>query len=490
LEGNELRVTGIASNAKSKEEGRQTAFENGMQEIKNFFATIGGQLPEVETQMTYEEPNRDGSVNVYRLLKVDLSGIEHKTFENKFTSRLGHEGGEAGSLRVVTVPPGAEIYLASDYVGKSNAQLSNVGEGSYEVLLKLQDYVPKTVSVTVSRGQSTIVQETLNPKEGALAISGTQGALASIEGIGKTTIPGRIGGLVVGKNYSIHIAKEGYLPQDRSIAIVDDFERSLNVVLDPLPAELSVLSDPDGADVLLNGASVGKTPLRSYKVQPGDVEVQIFLDGYIPQEINTSVEAEEKKLLPIFKLAPLSEQLKAEEEKSERQQNPAWRLYLGFGWSGAPLSVGCSNQTGQGNAYCEFFDVGFQRQIFSFLGVRIDYRRYLDGISNPQTATPTVEPDGVYSFSSNELTFRAPIYLASIFYLAPETGLSEGTVSVTGGNSTSVEQHFVGGAAGVEGQLHKALGGYFDVDYRHYSDAGGYSGKGSFQGSFGLRLGF
>ena len=109
------------------------------------------------------------------ILKVDLAGLDHASFQNKFSSRLGNQDGGSGSLRILTSPPGAEIHLDSDYVGKSNAELSNVGEGTYNLVLTLRNYRPQTTQVTIKKEQSSTVRVTLEQKLGSLKIEGTEG---------------------------------------------------------------------------------------------------------------------------------------------------------------------------------------------------------------------------------------------------------------------------------------------------------------------------
>jgi hypothetical protein len=74
IEGNNLYVVGIASNAPSVESGRKQAFENGKSEIINFtqISDLEGLL--IKTQMTYEE-ERNNKYNIYRLMYVDYEGI-------------------------------------------------------------------------------------------------------------------------------------------------------------------------------------------------------------------------------------------------------------------------------------------------------------------------------------------------------------------------------------------------------------------------------
>lgn len=72
VEWEDLFVVGVASRAKTVEEGRKEAFENGRQELMNFaqVTNLEARGLVIETQMTYEEPNADGTVTVYRLLRV------------------------------------------------------------------------------------------------------------------------------------------------------------------------------------------------------------------------------------------------------------------------------------------------------------------------------------------------------------------------------------------------------------------------------------
>ena len=72
IEGDDLYVVGVASNSKTVEEGRKQAFENAKLELMNFAQTTSLEARGlvIETQMTFEEPHSDGTVTVYRLLRV------------------------------------------------------------------------------------------------------------------------------------------------------------------------------------------------------------------------------------------------------------------------------------------------------------------------------------------------------------------------------------------------------------------------------------
>ena len=74
IEGNTLYAVGVTTNSRKLEEGRELAFQRGRFEVMNYaqIANLRGTGITLETQMTYEEQNRDGSYNVYRLLKTDV----------------------------------------------------------------------------------------------------------------------------------------------------------------------------------------------------------------------------------------------------------------------------------------------------------------------------------------------------------------------------------------------------------------------------------
>jgi len=77
VEGDDLFVVGVATKARSMEEGRKQAFEQGKIELMNYaqVTSLEAQGLVIETQMTYEEPNPDGTVTVYRLLRVPAAKL-------------------------------------------------------------------------------------------------------------------------------------------------------------------------------------------------------------------------------------------------------------------------------------------------------------------------------------------------------------------------------------------------------------------------------
>jgi hypothetical protein len=70
-----LYAIGVATNAPSSEAGRQAAFTNRLNEIRNYAQVDTLNNLQVETQMTFEQPQSDGRVSVWRLLRVSMDGL-------------------------------------------------------------------------------------------------------------------------------------------------------------------------------------------------------------------------------------------------------------------------------------------------------------------------------------------------------------------------------------------------------------------------------
>ena len=77
VEGDDLFVVGVASKASTAEAGRQQAFEHGKIELMNYaqVTSLEAQGLVIETQMTHEESNSDGTITVYRLLRVPATKL-------------------------------------------------------------------------------------------------------------------------------------------------------------------------------------------------------------------------------------------------------------------------------------------------------------------------------------------------------------------------------------------------------------------------------
>ena len=68
---------------------------------------------------------------------------------------------------------------------------------------------------------------------------------------------------------------------------IKEGETSVTVKMELPPYNVSVVTDPVGAEVFLNGKSVGKTPIQSLGIpSEGARKIRITHDGYLPSEFD------------------------------------------------------------------------------------------------------------------------------------------------------------------------------------------------------------
>jgi len=76
VEGEVVYGVGVALNKHSLDEARKAAFNAGVWEIASFTQTNNTTSLFIETQMTYEEQNKDGTYSVWRLVKVPIEMLK------------------------------------------------------------------------------------------------------------------------------------------------------------------------------------------------------------------------------------------------------------------------------------------------------------------------------------------------------------------------------------------------------------------------------
>ncbi|HEY5622541.1 MAG TPA: PEGA domain-containing protein [Gammaproteobacteria bacterium] len=108
---------------------------------------------------------------------------------------------------------------------------------------------------------------------------------------------------IVTGRHQIELTAERYLAEVRELEVVGGGERqSLAVALTPNWAPVSLTSDPPGAEVFVDGTSVGETPLVA-EVGAGERIVELRLSGYNAWADVISVFADQPQELPTIELS-------------------------------------------------------------------------------------------------------------------------------------------------------------------------------------------
>ncbi len=136
--------------------------------------------------------------------------------------------------------------------------------------------------------------------EGTLRVESTpSGAEVLVDGVNQGVAPLHVDGLDAGL-HQVVVRLAGYEEGRESIRVEGGEVRTLRLALEPLPfGTLRVESEPDGAQVLVDGMRRGATPLLLEKVAEGSRLVRVEQEGYEPVERRAEVKRLEETRLKV-----------------------------------------------------------------------------------------------------------------------------------------------------------------------------------------------
>lgn len=116
-----------------------------------------------------------------------------------------------------------------------------------------------------------------------------EGAMVTCDGILRDAAPVSIGELDPGDHLVI-VEKPGYLPGRRTVTLAAGQKAAVDVKLDPITGLILVRSTPIGADVKVDGADRGKTPLLLTDLPVGRYRVNVSAVGFVSKDVELTVE--------------------------------------------------------------------------------------------------------------------------------------------------------------------------------------------------------
>ena len=205
------------------------------------------------------------------------------------------------TLTVTSTPSGADIYVDNVRIGKTPLMDYKVDTGvrrekQVTVGLELSGYKYRVAKLMVKGGKKTpwdVRLENLIPRIATLTVTSTpSGASVYVDGalIGPTPLHDyKIDtGLAREKQVEVGLELSGYKYRVTKLMVKGGKKTPWDVRLEnliPRIATLTVTSTPSGASVYVDGALIGPTPLRNYKIDTGEqgekqVEIRLELSGY------------------------------------------------------------------------------------------------------------------------------------------------------------------------------------------------------------------
>lgn len=205
-----------------------------------------------------------------------------------------------------STPEGAQVFINGESKNKTPFKLTDLTPGkTYHVRMELDDHEPYDMVFNPLEGYNEPVYAKLAPLKGILLVtSEPDGAEITLNGYSLGETPRLISSLPTKDNYSLVLKKTGYL--DGKIEVRFNGRRPLvrNVKLILNSGVANIMSEPEGAEVILNGISRGITPVVVSEIPNGRMSLVLKKDGYktVSQEI--SINAGDKPNLH-YALEPL-----------------------------------------------------------------------------------------------------------------------------------------------------------------------------------------
>jgi hypothetical protein len=223
-------------------------------------------------------------------------------------SGCGEWGGAGGQIRILTDPAEAAISCNGIPQEASPAVLRRLPPGTYLVTASKPGYRTARRTVDLMANQRAAVELKLEPLTGlALITSVPPGADVTLDGAWRGKTPFQVTDLSQGVR-TLVFESPGFLPKQMDLSVEDRVPVRAHAELIPNTGRLSVRSQPEGAEVLLNGKVRGTTPCEIPDAPAGENRVDVRLAGYVTFTESLVVEARaERALLAV--LARVSSQL-------------------------------------------------------------------------------------------------------------------------------------------------------------------------------------
>lgn len=237
--------------------------------------------------------------------RIRLELADYKPWESKWTIASREESQikatmeiSPGSLRLTTNPETANVIYNGKDMGKTPLSLYNLKPGTYTLEINYPKYETQTISAVINPNKETEYKAELAKKKGLVSVLSTpDGADIYLSnpalGIPKTLLgqtPLKLYPLELG-DYQLVLEKSGYYPVNKNLWVNTGSEKVVLVEseLKHIPGSIRVTTKPEQAEIFLNGAFRGITPLEIMDVEPGTYTVMVKT-AYNAKDMTVQVE--------------------------------------------------------------------------------------------------------------------------------------------------------------------------------------------------------
>ena len=184
---------------------------------------------------------------------------------------------------------GAEVYVDDERIGTTPIKSYKLASGTHNVRISKQMFKSYKATVLIEDNTPLNYNPTLEPNFANVTITTDSGALIYIDEIYKGI--GTWSGQLEAGSHVIEARKNGHRTTLREVVIIPEDGSQSYTLPDPKPiyGSLTVTSTPPLATVLVDGKTIGQTPITE-DVIIGKHNVTVKRDGYNSQSIAVTIE--------------------------------------------------------------------------------------------------------------------------------------------------------------------------------------------------------
>ncbi len=212
-------------------------------------------------------------------------------------------GTDLAAVLVDAEPPDASISLDGLPVGRGlyRGRMAPNRDGRFVV--SAEGYADSSFSVHPTGPESLRVHVTLQPRRSALRIETMpSGAAVRVDGRPRGKSPLIVSDLEVALVHEVEADIPGRATVRAEVRVMADSVRSVHLSFPEPVLSLTVSTTPNGAEILVDGVSRGRSTLQLPSLPPGEHRFRALLPDYLP--LDTLMVVEEGSRLLRFELRP------------------------------------------------------------------------------------------------------------------------------------------------------------------------------------------
>jgi len=184
-------------------------------------------------------------------------------------------------LDITSQPSEATVAIDGEVRGVTPLTLLDIAPGKCLVTVSAPGYRTYDEFVVLQKGTYTQKNYELRPEKGLLLVrTDPEGCDVSYNGLSLGTTPLLITSFAAGSSYQLTLSQNGYGKKTVNVNLDGRRPKVLDETLTLDSGILDIVSDPVGAEVIVNGVTKGKSPLKVERVPRGIATITLKMEGY------------------------------------------------------------------------------------------------------------------------------------------------------------------------------------------------------------------